>query len=39
LVQRAITRNAVLRQRVAPPNPRRAAGFQPMRATRRRVAV
>jgi hypothetical protein len=29
LLQRAITRNAVLRQRVAPPSPRRAAVFAP----------
>ena len=32
-VQRAITRNAVLRRRVAPPNPRRAAVFVPSRVT------
>jgi hypothetical protein len=31
LVQRAVTRNAVLRQRVAPPSPRRAAVFTPGR--------
>jgi hypothetical protein len=31
-VQRALTRNAVLRQRVAPPRPRRAAVFTPGRA-------
>jgi hypothetical protein len=32
-VQRAIERNALVRQRVAPPNPRRAAVYQPSRVT------